>query len=133
MGELGERLRAAREAKELTIDQVAEESRIQRAYLEALESESFGSFSSELHARGFLRNYASYLGSRPEEMLALYDKTQGKILHRAKKAPRLQPAHLRSLAPAQAKHSAIDAPSVAHLPSRDAAALRRSSAICCCC
>jgi len=87
MGELGERLRAAREAKELTIEQVAEESRIQRAYLEALESESFGAFSSELHTRGFLRNYASYLGLEPEEMLALYDKTKGKTSHKAKKAP----------------------------------------------
>lgn len=85
MGELGERLRAAREAKELTIDQVAEESRIQRAYLEALESESFGAFSSELHTRGFLRNYASYLGLEPAEALALYDKTKGK--GRSKKSP----------------------------------------------
>ena len=84
MGELGERLQAAREAKELTIDQVAEGSRIQRTYLEALESESFDSFSSELHTRGFLRNYASYLGLKPEEMLALYDKTRGRAHHRAK-------------------------------------------------
>ena len=85
MGELGELLRAAREAKELTIDQVAEESRIQRAYLEALEAESFGAFSSELHARGFLRNYASYLGLQLDEVLALHDKTKGKT--RARKAP----------------------------------------------
>ena len=85
MSELGERLQAAREAKELTIDQVAEESRIQRAYLEALESESFGAFSSELHARGFLRNYAAYLGLEPEEVLALYTKAKSKT--RAKKVP----------------------------------------------
>ena len=85
MGELGERLRAARDAKELTIDQVAEESRIQRTYLEALESESFGTFSSELHIRGFLRNYAAYLGLEPEEVLTLYDKAKTKT--RAKKAP----------------------------------------------
>ena len=104
MGDLGEHLRAAREARELTIDQVAEESRIQRVYLEALESESFGSFSSEVHARGFLRNYASYLGLSPEEALALYDKTRGKVLHRAKKAP-AAPAHSSVVAPAQAKQA----------------------------
>lgn len=85
MGELGERLKAAREAKELTIDQVAEDSRIQRAYLEALESESFGAFSSELHTRGFLRTYASYLGLQPEEVLALYDRAKTKS--RGKKSP----------------------------------------------
>lgn len=76
MGELGERLKAAREAKELTIDQVAEGIRIQRAYLEALESESFGAFSSESHIRGFLRNYASYLGLEPEGIVALYDQSK---------------------------------------------------------
>ncbi len=85
MGELGERLKAAREAKELTIDQVAEDSRIQRAYLEALESESFGAFSSELHTRGFLRTYASYLGIPSEEVLTLYDKAKAKT--RGKKSP----------------------------------------------
>jgi len=112
MGELGERLRAAREAKELTIDQVAEESRIQRAFLEALESESFGAFSSELHTRGFLRNYASYLGLEPEEILALYDKTRAKTSHRAKKAsPPMSDQRSSGEMPApavpvQAKHSA---------------------------
>jgi len=104
MGELGERLRAAREARELTIDQVAEESRIQRVYLEALESESFGTFSSEVHARGFLRNYASYLGLEPEEILASYDKTRGKPPHRPKKTPSVPPLP-SGVAPAQAKQS----------------------------
>jgi transcriptional regulator with XRE-family HTH domain len=77
MGELSERLRAAREEKELTLEQVAEETRIPLNYLEALESESFDVFTSDLHARGFLRNYASYLGLDPEGTAALYDQMRG--------------------------------------------------------
>jgi hypothetical protein len=77
MGELGERLRAAREEKELTLEGVAEATRIPLNYLQALEDESFGAFTSDLHARGFLRNYASFLGFDPEEMVGLYDQVRG--------------------------------------------------------
>ena len=78
MGELGERLRAAREEKELTLEAVAEATRIPLNYLQALEDESFGAFTSDLHARGFLRNYASFLGLDPEETVGLYDQVLGK-------------------------------------------------------
>ncbi len=77
MGELGERLRAAREAKELTLEQVAGATCIPLHYLQALESETFDLFSSDLHARGFLRNYASYLGLDPEQAIELYNQARG--------------------------------------------------------
>ena len=67
MTELGERLRAAREQQELSLEQIAEETRIPIAHLEALEAESFEVISSDVHARGFLRNYASILGLDPDE------------------------------------------------------------------
>jgi transcriptional regulator with XRE-family HTH domain len=116
MGELGERLRAAREAKELTIDQVAEGIRIQRSYLEALESESFGAFTSELHARGFLRNYASYLGLEPEGIMALYDKAKplplkGLFVKRSGAGRGKTQAEKAPSGPAQAPAHAAQAPS----------------------
>jgi transcriptional regulator with XRE-family HTH domain len=77
MSGLGERLRAAREEKELSPEQVAEETKIPLYYVQALEDESFGVFSSDLHARGFIRNYASFLGLDPEEILALHDGLRG--------------------------------------------------------
>lgn len=77
MSELGERLRAAREERELTVEQVAEATRIPLNYLYALEEESFDVFTSDLHARGFLRNYASFLGLDPEETVDLYDELRG--------------------------------------------------------
>jgi transcriptional regulator with XRE-family HTH domain len=77
MVELTERLRTAREEKGLSIEQVAEATRIPLAYLEALEAGSFDDFSSPLHARGFLRNYAQFLHLDPEEILAAYDEALG--------------------------------------------------------
>ena len=77
MSELGERLRVAREERELTVEQVAEATRIPLNYLYALEEESFDVFTSDLHARGFLRNYASFLGLDPEEIVDLLDELRG--------------------------------------------------------
>jgi cytoskeletal protein RodZ len=74
MQTLGERLRAAREEKELTIEQVAEATRIPYNYLEALEGDSVDAFSSAVHARGFLRNYSLFLGLDPEETTDLWNQ-----------------------------------------------------------
>jgi len=94
MGELGDRLRSAREARELTVEQVAETTRIPLNYLYALEEESFDAFTSDLHAHGFLRNYASFLGLDPEETVDLFDELRASP--RSKKiAPLLRQSELR--------------------------------------
>lgn len=77
MSALGERLRAAREARELSLAEVAEATRIPVNYLAALEEESLDVFTSALHARGFLRNYATFLNLDPEEALTLHDQVRG--------------------------------------------------------
>lgn len=69
MGELGELLRSTREAKGLSLGQAEEATRIRRRYLEALEAEDFEQMPAEVYVRGFLRNYALYLGLDPEEVL----------------------------------------------------------------
>ncbi len=84
MSKLGEWLRAAREARELTLEQVAEATRIPLHYLQALESERFDAFTSDLHARGFLRSYTSYLGLDQEQATGLYDQVRG-LSHASKK------------------------------------------------
>ncbi len=76
MGELGERLRAARDEKGLTLEEVAEATRMPLNYLQALENEELGQFTSELHARGFLRNYAAFLGLDGQETLAVYEASR---------------------------------------------------------
>lgn len=70
---IGERLRAAREAQGLSLEEAAEQTRIKRVYLEALESEAFAAFPSPAHARGFLRRYARWLGLDEAALVAEWD------------------------------------------------------------
>jgi hypothetical protein len=90
MGELGERLRSTREQREESLDQVAEATRIPLNYLQALEEEALSAFTSDVHGRGFLRNYSAYLGLDPEETQTLYDELRG--TPRAKKGAVASPA-----------------------------------------
>jgi cytoskeleton protein RodZ len=69
MGELGDRLRLAREAKGLTLEQVEAMTKIRRRYLQALEEENYGQLPGEVFVRGFLRNYALALGLDPQEII----------------------------------------------------------------
>lgn len=59
---VGEMLRAAREEKKLTVEQVNKETRISVQTLRSLERDDFGAFPSETYLKGFLRNYAEFLG-----------------------------------------------------------------------
>ena len=83
MADFGERLRARREEKGVTLEEVAAETRIPLGYLRALEEKDFEAFTSDLHARGFLRNYAAYLELDADPLIAAYDELRGKA--RAKK------------------------------------------------
>ncbi len=89
MNDLGERLRTVREEKGLSLEEVAEATRIPLHSLKALEEEKFDVFACELHARGFLRNYAGFLGLEADEILALYDQRRG---HSHSSKPTLLPA-----------------------------------------
>lgn len=68
MQTVGERLRAAREEQGLTLDEVAETTRIPVRQLAAIEEENFEVFTSQVHLRGFLRNYALALGLDPDQV-----------------------------------------------------------------
>ena len=67
MPALGERFRAAREARGLTLSEVAEQIRIRSVYLTAIEEENWSSIGAPVYVRGFLRTYARFLGLDPEE------------------------------------------------------------------
>lgn len=58
---LGQRLREAREAKELTPDDVERATRIRARFIEAIERGDFSDMTP-VQAQGFLRNYARFLG-----------------------------------------------------------------------
>ena len=58
----GEALRAAREARRLTIDLVAAETRIPKRHLETIDAGDFEKLPSRTYAIGFARSYARAVG-----------------------------------------------------------------------
>jgi cytoskeleton protein RodZ len=73
MPALGERFRAAREARGLTLSDVAEHIRIRSVYLAAIEDENWSAIGAPVYIRGFLRTYARFLGLEPEEVVAEFN------------------------------------------------------------
>ena len=76
MEALGQKLREARESRNVSIEQVARDTHISKQHLEALEVENFAALPGETYAMGFLRNYAEYLSLNPEEVVSLYRAIQ---------------------------------------------------------
>jgi len=70
---VGQYLRQEREKRKITLDSVAKVTRITKENLEALEKDEFQAISAPVIVRGFLRNYAIYLGLDPQELVARYD------------------------------------------------------------
>ena len=72
MESIGDRLRQAREAKKLTVKNVAIDTNMAPTYIEALEDEDFDKFPGETYIVGFLKTYSEYLKLDPDEMVMLY-------------------------------------------------------------
>ncbi len=72
MESIGEKLRAAREARKLAVRDVVKDTNISPLYIQALEDEDFERFPSETYLIGFLRTYSEYLKLNPEEMIQSY-------------------------------------------------------------
>lgn len=65
-------LREKRRERNLTIEQIADATKIRSEYLIALENSLYNKFPSEVYIKGFLKNYAKYLGIPTDQALALY-------------------------------------------------------------
>lgn len=69
---LGEYLRQTRESRSLTLEQLAQATRVKLSYLRALESDEPSLLPSKVQARGYLRLIASQLQIDPQPILAAY-------------------------------------------------------------
>jgi cytoskeletal protein RodZ len=75
MSTVAEQLRVAREARKLTISQVAEATKIRTDHIRALEEGNFNVFSAPIYIRGSVKNYATLLKlDVPQIMAALTDE-----------------------------------------------------------
>lgn len=69
MTTIGQRLKEAREDQRLTLEKVFQATRIRVQYLQALEADDLSVMPSPVQARGYLRNYAEFLGLDVEKVL----------------------------------------------------------------
>ncbi|MBV9120541.1 MAG: DUF4115 domain-containing protein [Chloroflexi bacterium] len=67
-------LRAAREEKGVSLAQAEAATMIRQAYLEALEDDNHAQLPGAVYTKGFLRNYAQYLGLDPNHVLSVYHR-----------------------------------------------------------
>ena len=74
MDTLGEFLKNKRESKNETLENIAAQTRISLPFLQAVESDEWEQFSSEVIARGFVRAYAVSLGMDEDEVLGRFDQ-----------------------------------------------------------
>ena len=65
----GERLRAAREAKGMSVEDVASATRIPKRHLETIEDGDFAVLPGRTYAIGFSRSYAKAVGLNDEEIV----------------------------------------------------------------
>src|SRR5437879_13125133 len=66
----GSRLKSAREAAGLSLDQVAQQLKLAPRQVRALEDEDFAQLPGRTFARGFVRNYARLLNLNGDDLLS---------------------------------------------------------------
>jgi cytoskeleton protein RodZ len=71
---LGDRLRSARKARALSLEQVAESLHLDESIVLALEDERYDAFGAPVYIRGHLRAYARLVGLPVDSLLAAYAK-----------------------------------------------------------
>lgn len=74
---LPERLLAARERKGVDLYRAERDTKIRARYLGALERGEYRELPGAVYTKGFLRNYALYLGLDPDEILVQWRRERG--------------------------------------------------------
>src|SRR5690349_9403193 len=74
MANFGASFKQAREAKGISLDQIAAETRISTRFLQAIEDEEFNLLPGGIFNRGFVRTYAEKLGLDADQAVAIYER-----------------------------------------------------------
>lgn len=73
-------LRRQRELRQVSLREIADVTKISIRYLEALEEDRFDVLPAPVFAKGFLREYARYVGLDPDEVVNTYLTAQDSTL-----------------------------------------------------
>jgi cytoskeleton protein RodZ len=71
---LGATLRAEREKRGLSLDQVASATKLRSQLIDALENEAWGKLPHPVFVRGFIRTYAKVVGADEKDLLGMYER-----------------------------------------------------------
>jgi transcriptional regulator with XRE-family HTH domain len=69
----GEDLRREREVRGISLKEIADATKISRRFLEAIERNDHKTLPAPVFTRGFVREYARYLGLNAEDMVSRYN------------------------------------------------------------
>ena len=72
MADIGDKLKSAREAKGLSIEDIEKATKIQSRYLTAIEKNEFDKLPGDFYVRAFIRQYAQVVGLDGKELLSEY-------------------------------------------------------------
>lgn len=72
MTELGNRLKEAREAKGLSLDDLQDITKIQKRYLKGIEEGNYDSIPGKFYVRAFIKQYGEAVGLDPESLFDEY-------------------------------------------------------------
>jgi cytoskeleton protein RodZ len=73
MSQVGDQLHAAREALKLTVQQIADATKIRTDHIRALEEGHYEAFSAPVYIRGFVRIYAAQLKLNTAQIMSTLD------------------------------------------------------------
>lgn len=94
MSSFGETLRRERELRQISLREIAEATKINLRYLDALERDDFRHLPGGVFNKGFVRAYAQFIGIDPESMVTAYldeDRRQQARVARTSPVPASQP------------------------------------------
>lgn len=77
---VGEMLKRAREEKGLSLEEVNYRTKISVRVLATLEQDDLDAFESETYLKGFLKNYAGFLGLDMEKVMRTLDQQRGRVV-----------------------------------------------------
>jgi len=78
MSSFGETLRRERELRQISLREIAEATKINLRYLDALERDDFRHLPGGVFNKGFVRAYAQFIGVDPETMVMAYLEEDGR-------------------------------------------------------
>lgn len=101
MSDLARRLRDGRESLGVSLSQAEYDTKIRRRYIEAIESGDYVLLPDGLSARGYIRNYARYLGIDQNQALLDFEAEVGIPLLQATEVIPPPPSPTRSKMPSR--------------------------------